>query len=75
MQNSIVLNLSTEGFSIPKESMTPEHIFTAITMLQRELYDSCPEHMARIIYERLHQDLEETTSLQYPFQEIDDLPF
>ena len=75
MQNSIELHLTNEGFSIPKESMTTEHIFTAITMLQRELYGSCPDHMTRIIYERLHQDLEETTSLVYNDELPDDLPF
>ena len=75
MQNSIALNLTSEGFSIPSESMTPEHIFQAITMLQRELYSTTPEHMTRIIYERLHQDLEETTSLQYDHEIPDDLPF
>ena len=75
MQNSIQLHLTNEGFSIPKESMTPEHIFKAITMLQRELYGSCPDHMTRIIYERLNQDLEETTSLIYERDVPDDLPF
>ena len=75
MQNSIELHLTNEGFSIPKESMTPEHIFTAITMLHRELYGSCPDHMTRIIYERLHQDLEEITSLVYNEELPDDLPF
>jgi len=44
-------------------------------MLQRELYNITPEHMTRIIYERLHQDLEETTSLQYNDELPDDLPF
>jgi len=75
MQNSIELNLTSEAFSIPSESMKPEHIFMAITMLQRELYSTTPEHMTRIIYERLHQDLEETTSLQYNDELPDDLPF
>jgi len=75
MQNSIALNLTYEAFSIPQESMTPEHLFRAITMLQRELYNITPEHMTRIIYERLHQDLEETTSLQYNDELPDDLPF
>ena len=75
MQNSIALNLTYEGFSIPQESMTPEHLFQAISMLQRELYSTTPEHLTRIIYERLHQDLEETTSLQYNDELPDDLPF
>tara|TARA_R110000772_G_scaffold49229_1_gene113352 strand:+ start:777 stop:1001 length:225 start_codon:yes stop_codon:yes gene_type:complete len=74
VQNSIELNLTKEGFSIPKESMTPEHIFNAIAMLQRELYNTTPDHMARIIYERLHQDLE-TTTLIYEQEIPDDLPF
>lgn len=75
MQNSIALNLTYEVFEIPRESMTPEHIFKAISMLQRELYNTTPEHMTRIIYERLHQDLEENTSLQYNDELPDDLPF
>ena len=75
MQNSIELNLTYEGFSIPKESMTPEHLFQAISMLQRELYSTTPEHMTKIIYDRLHQDLEETTSLQYDHEIPDGLPF
>ena len=74
MQNSIELNLTYEGFSIPKESMTPEHLFHAISMLQRELYGSCPDHMTRIIYERLHQDLETSTEI-YEQEIPDDLPF
>ena len=74
MQNSIVLNLRTQGFSIPKESMTPEHIIKAISMLTEELFESIPDHMHQIAYERLIDDLDSTCRERYLYSE-DDLPF
>jgi len=77
MQNSIELNLSNEGFSIPSESMNNEHIFTAIKMLYREIYYTSPNHMVESIYQRLSEELEFITCENnfYEPHESDDLPF
>ena len=76
MQNSIDLNLTTEGMSIPSTTMNHDHLFKAIEMLYRELYFTLPDHMTQIIYEKLSDDLELVTRQQYDVPDEDyDLPF
>lgn len=75
MRNSIELHLSTQSFSIPEQSMKPQHIMEAINMLTNELFERLPDHMYVHAKETLMENLYEAMKEQHQHDTDDDLPF